>query len=866
MKKRKKYANGGNIKTRLGELGSEGQTNLAGVGSSVISGTSNFYKQLLDAKYDPSVAKDELELAKMERKLQKRKTMASSISGATATGATTGATIGIGGGPFASLFGGAVGALAGAGTGIGAGAWLNSASGRRYKRKVSRLRQNIAKRNLQGQIIGANYIQNVKTGMQTGGKVKPLSKREEERLKSKTASAKNRRMQQVNNNVLYDYLNRDDLIPEGMTKSDFANLSIDVKRDLIPEEIYGIDKKYYFNPTGDTRISDYAVDPGYYTGLETPPDVPKVEKPLEYDIRYWAPGEEIDDPYLIKKLQEMNPGKFKGNQQYNIPISGSFKCGGKVKSMRKGGSVTEARKKPGGSNVGKYSGVKDFAGPSGGAPAGSFPINTRKRAKAALSYSRHAPSPEGIKRAVYRKYPSLKKNKKGMKDGGEVSIDKAKEILRDGTVHGKPLTDKQKKYFGWIAGGKAEGGMIEGAGGPKEDKISAKLNEGDFIIPADAPAEIVADLLDYLEIDQKADVKQGNIEKKVSDGEVLIPADMADKANDYLMSVGYENGLDDLAPMAEDQMNEMADGGWVELNKEYQKYVKQYRTNNPNSSDEEVRATYYNTLQDDTDKELFLKNKPVSQDWINKYAKPEKIEGRTANLDQTKNAVKDTNIDIEKRPANKTKNKPTGARSATRLGLSRAGNILKNLSTDPLTYAGMGVAAQTIGGAMQLNKLGARPDRKVDQDLSMLAVQTANEAMYGIDPRIKSKIEQQRNRDFSNITKAIVEYGGGSSGTTYNLMTDALRQKNLSDVELTQLDIAERERKKEINRNITMEIINQRNRIREGEIERYDEREQAYSDLFRSGIENAIGLGKYAAQRKFYKDIEENITNAPLIK
>ena len=38
--------------------------------------------------------------------------------------------------------------------------------------------------------------------------------------------------------------------------------------------------------------------------------------------------------------------------------------------------------------------------------------------------------------------------------GGEVSSDKAKEILRDGTVHGKPLTDKQKKYFGWIAGGR----------------------------------------------------------------------------------------------------------------------------------------------------------------------------------------------------------------------------------------------------------------------------------------------------------------------------------------------------------------------------------------------------------------------------
>lgn len=70
-------------------------------------------------------------------------------------------------------------------------------------------------------------------------------------------------------------------------------------------------------------------------------------------------------------------------------------------------------KKPGGSNVGNYGSVakKDFAGPSGGAPQGSYPINTRKRAKAALAYAHNAPNPEGIKAAVRRKYPSLKGKK-----------------------------------------------------------------------------------------------------------------------------------------------------------------------------------------------------------------------------------------------------------------------------------------------------------------------------------------------------------------------------------------------------------------------------------------------------------------------
>jgi len=67
-----------------------------------------------------------------------------------------------------------------------------------------------------------------------------------------------------------------------------------------------------------------------------------------------------------------------------------------------------ARKRKGGSNVGKYKGVKAFAGPSGGAPAGSFPINTLTRAKSALKLAHNAPRPGGIRAAVYRKYPQLK--------------------------------------------------------------------------------------------------------------------------------------------------------------------------------------------------------------------------------------------------------------------------------------------------------------------------------------------------------------------------------------------------------------------------------------------------------------------------
>lgn len=84
---------------------------------------------------------------------------------------------------------------------------------------------------------------------------------------------------------------------------------------------------------------------------------------------------------------------------------------GKEESSKK---VAEAHKREGGSNVGKYKKVAptEFAGTAGGAPKGSYPINTEKRAKAALAYAHNAPNPSGIRAKVHAKYPSLGKKSK----------------------------------------------------------------------------------------------------------------------------------------------------------------------------------------------------------------------------------------------------------------------------------------------------------------------------------------------------------------------------------------------------------------------------------------------------------------------
>jgi hypothetical protein len=69
-----------------------------------------------------------------------------------------------------------------------------------------------------------------------------------------------------------------------------------------------------------------------------------------------------------------------------------------------------------------------------------------------------------------------------MTKGGKLSKNKAKEMLRDGTAHGKQLTDKQKKYFGFIAGGgnpkKWGGDLYQNENVHNLDKYSYKHDDG----------------------------------------------------------------------------------------------------------------------------------------------------------------------------------------------------------------------------------------------------------------------------------------------------------------------------------------------------------------------------------------------------
>lgn len=112
-------------------------------------------------------------------------------------------------------------------------------------------------------------------------------------------------------------------------------------------------------------------------------------------IKYWISlMSYIISPKTGRPIKVGGPTyeKLKKSKTWNFKLENSSKTSPKGLSTRSC------------SNIGKYPNVPSnlFCGPEGGSCPGTYPVNTKRRARAALSYARYAPNPEGIKSCVGR--------------------------------------------------------------------------------------------------------------------------------------------------------------------------------------------------------------------------------------------------------------------------------------------------------------------------------------------------------------------------------------------------------------------------------------------------------------------------------
>jgi hypothetical protein len=76
-----------------------------------------------------------------------------------------------------------------------------------------------------------------------------------------------------------------------------------------------------------------------------------------------------------------------------------------------------------------------FCGPDGGYPPGTYPVNTKTRCIAALSYARHAPNPCGIAECVRRKCGD--------------SVGRSSKLFQECGIPIPPTSDKTTKFYNY---------------------------------------------------------------------------------------------------------------------------------------------------------------------------------------------------------------------------------------------------------------------------------------------------------------------------------------------------------------------------------------------------------------------------------
>jgi hypothetical protein len=126
----------------------------------------------------------------------------------------------------------------------------------------------------------------------------------------------------------------------------------------------------------------------------------------------------------------------------------------------------------------------------------------------------------------------------GFATGGTLSRSKARQMLHDGTAHGQPITEKQRKYFGYISNKKAmggnmtdaevEGGEIMQAPGKKPQRVyGPKHEDGGVMVNAPVGTKVFSD---RLQVDGKtmADRKIAR-EKALAKLEKALNADPTNK-------------------------------------------------------------------------------------------------------------------------------------------------------------------------------------------------------------------------------------------------------------------------------------------------------------------------------------------------
>lgn len=469
--------------------------------------------------------------------------------------------------------------------------------------------------------------------------------------------------------------------------------------------------------------------------------------------------------------------------------------------------------------------------------------------------------------------------------GGTVSANKAKEILKDGTVHGRSLTSKQKRYFGWLAGGGqenlADGGAVKKKPDFSSNGMSGTTTIGNQLTTAN-PMNLVTyfpalgkdGAVEYYRGSIKMtpnQLKQDSLSNKDSNAFPLSPtqgyrlsqeeAEKAYKENpklfwhgsfpgglktDYGNPFNYqtkkEGGeIEGKGGPKDDAIKaEIKPGSFVvpaenahmaeEIRKKFFGDKKKAKLHQDGGAD--VRLSNGEHLFTKEEKDYLMNEHGIDLEELAPNAKPGNMHS---------NGTTGTGVEDDYTTSDNVDEKTSKKKESETLPDSAKENEMKVNWGKYINPENALSLAQVLYGRDVLKKSGKRPVDILDPSFNQAVEQARNEAAYGYDAATKAGLKSDIESNRRAMTEAAVNLGGGNVAQS---LANTRAAGNVSGRNLIDLAAADAQLKMDKERSAAAMIKDRaamNRRLFEDKMRAFDINQAAGSNLLNAGIENFFG-------------------------
>lgn len=388
----------------------------------------------------------------------------------------------------------------------------------------------------------------------------------------------------------------------------------------------------------------------------------------------------------------------------------------------------------------------------------------------------------------------------------------------------KRMQDEKLRRYSIDIQGKAEGGEVEGAGGPKDDKVKMTLQERSFVVPAENADKAEALRKKYLGKTTKKMKSGGDVPVKLSDGEhVFTPEE-----RDVLESNGVD--LTALAPNAKEDDFNLKHGGSV---------PKGYVLGGNVTPEDGVVATSTSSLEQQLlDKIAAMRaNKTITEE--------DAIVAEAEASNPARQLALSEALQIPMAEAAATEES-----IAAKKDTEKKNKLLK--VSEALGGATGALALAQVGLGLEQTLSGKRPKFKIDSTFLGRIGDALKSEKSGLPEATKTAALNKLDLGRKALTNYATNISGGNTGTAFAAAKEAAGQEAAGIVELASRDAMMQLQKKSRTDSLVSHLQGLKRQAFEDDLNAFSQNQQAGAQLTQAGISNFVG-------NKQYKDAQDRM-------